>query len=232
MKSASFHRIDAAISDDRLEPYFRHVFPAGKPIAPSDYELIRCYALYMWNTALSESLYPALQAIEITLRNGIHNAVSSVFKNEYWYDSIVAEKNKRPLDRVKERLTIDKMPLTPSRIVAGLTFGFWVSLFYRSYEGILWPKLLQEVFPNIPRTLRTRRIIVKRLQLIQTLRNRVSHHEPIWHWANLTDQHQGILEAIEWLNPTILELVTPFDRFQDVHRDGLQRCEKILTSKL
>ena len=232
MKAGAINSINAAISEDRLEPYFRRVFPAGKPLTPSDEDLTICYSLYMWNTILSESLYPVLQAIEVTLRNSIHDAASNQFGDKLWFDSIIAVKDQKPLEEVKSKLTLERKPVTPGRVVAGLSFGFWVSLFWRRYDGILWPKLLSQVFPNIPRRVRTRRQILIKLDAIRKLRNRVSHHEPIWHWGALANQHQEILASIAWLNPHMLQMVTPFDRFQEVYRDGRQRCEQVVKESL
>ena len=41
--------------------------------------------LYMWNTALSESLYGPIQGLEVTLRNKIHRRFTDQF-SACWYD--------------------------------------------------------------------------------------------------------------------------------------------------
>ena len=229
MQLETFDGIRPAISEDRLEPYFRYVFPSGTPTeSEHSSKIIICYALYMWNTVLGESLYPSFQAIEVALRNSVHTSVWKAFNNEFWFESILASNEQQRLSEVKDRLLNDRKPFESSRVVAGLTFGFWVSLFDKRYEGVLWPQLLEEVFPNIPRTLRTRRNILKRLMRVLRLRNRVFHHEPIWHWKDLADQHRETLEAIEWLNPPMLSMVSLFDRFPAVHRDGRHNCEETL----
>jgi len=58
------------------------------------------------------------------------------------------------------------------------------------------------------------------MSAIRRLRNRVFHHEPIWHWQNLLQQHQDMLEAISWLDRAIADTVLLFDRFPTVYVQG------------
>ena len=41
---------------------------------------------YYWNICLCESLYPTLSAVEVALRNTIHAAISTQFK-DHWFDN-------------------------------------------------------------------------------------------------------------------------------------------------
>ena len=77
-QSKYFSELQRAVSDGRLEPYLRHS-PNG--------DVAQAFATYLWNLALCESLYPALQGIEVTLRNSIHSAASSEFGDEFWFKS-------------------------------------------------------------------------------------------------------------------------------------------------
>ena len=105
-------------------------------------------------------------------------------------------------------------------LVSGLSLGFWVSLFKGQYERILWPRLLPDVFPHAPRRLRARKGISKRVDRIRRLRNRVFHHEPVWHLPDLEEQHHLILETIGWINPAMLEMTRLLDRFDSVYTRG------------
>jgi hypothetical protein len=60
------------------------------------------------------------------------------------------------------------------------------------------------------------------------MRNRVFHHEPIWHWRDLAPQHGELWQAIEWINPAMLEMIKILDRFSEVYRQGIQPFEKAL----
>ncbi len=66
------------------------------------------FSHYAWNMALSESLYPTFQTLEITLRNSIHNAAHQYFKREGWYRDrqIIKHPNDvGALDKAKKALT-------------------------------------------------------------------------------------------------------------------------------
>ena len=199
-----------AISSERLQPYRQH---ETDPDAET-------YARYAWNIALCESLYPALNGIEIALRNGVHIAASNEFEDKYWFCHHLKPKEKRFIKETSKRLQGQKKHAVPGDFVAGLSFGFWVSLFNGSYHRGPWPRLLGSVFPFMPRQVRTPKNLLKRLERIRRLRNRVFHHEPVWHWGDLEDQHERLLETISWISPAKVRLVTMLDRFSDVYDAG------------
>ncbi len=132
------------------------------------------------------------------------------------------------IQKVRDGLTRKRKPHDPDRIIAALNFGFWTSLLDRAYERQLWPRLLAQVFPSMPRTLRTRQRLASRFNQIRRLRNRVFHHEPIWHWRDLPQQPAEILEAIRWLEPALEELADLIERFATVHTTGPKQIEQQL----
>jgi len=71
-------------------------------------------------------------------------------------------------------------------------------------------------------------MLSKRLHPVRHLRNRVFHHEPIWHWRDLVQQHNELLEAISWINPAMLEMIKVLDRFPDVRQQGVQTYERAI----
>ena len=181
--------------------------------------------------ALSEALYPTLQSVEVVLRNTIHEAARQHFGREDWFDdtTIVNHRNDIVnLTKAKETLRRTNKALEPSRIIAELGFGFWTSMLDRRYERILWPRLIHDAFPYVPRRLRTRSTLSRRFHHIRQLRNRVFHHEPVWHWKDLARRHREILEAIAWVEPDVCKLVLSIDRFNDIYRNGLRK----ISSKL
>ena len=180
------------------------------------------FAHYAWNIALSESLYPSLQILEVVLRNSIHQAVCQDCGQADWYDdgTIINIKEKDAVGKAKKTLAGMNKPIEPGRIIAELSFGFWTTLMDRRYEQILWPKLLKPCFPYMPRHLRTRKNVSGRFERIRRLRNRIFHHEPIWYWHDLEKQHQDILEAIAWIEPAARDFVAVIDKFTDVYQNG------------
>lgn len=181
--------------------------------------------------ALSESLYPSVQLLEIALRNTIHRAASQHFGRESWFDvhDVLQHNHERDaIQKAKIALTQQNKPHEAARIVAEVSFGFWTSLLDRRYEQTLWPKLLKPAFPYMPRALRTRKELSKRFHTVRQLRNRVFHHEPIWYWRDLTEQHWQILEALAWIEPAAHDLVRAMDRFPAVQDAGVEPIEKAL----
>ncbi len=213
----------ASISGERLAPYEQAIDQNEVPIS---------YARYFWNIALSESLYPGLQVLEVTLRNSIHDAISLDRGKEDWFNEVLSDQELPALAKIKKRLGSQNVPLPLGQLVANSSFGFWVTLFNRRYENILWPRLLEDVFPFIPNRVRTRKRIFGRLNHIRKLRNRIFHYEPIWKWEELPQSHNGILEVIGWINPDMLEAVKLFDRFPEVYKLGVGHYEAKLSDYL
>ena len=217
-------RLCEAISEPRIKPYRQQ---------PNGSDSLAC-GTYAWNIAMCESLYPALNCLEVVLRNSIQQAAATAFGNEFWFDCLTLNKSKDAVCRARKELQ-DKSaqkPMSAGDLVAGLNFGFWVGLFDRRYEQQLWPKLLDPVFPHIPRRLRRRKFLSIQLHQIRWLRNRIFHHEPIWNRDNLSKQHGQILDTIGWVNRDMRNLVEMLDRFPQIHARGAEAYEGDLTSTL
>lgn len=105
-------------------------------------------------------------------------------------------------------------------VIARLGFGFWTSLLSDRYEGSLWPAMARSAFRGMPRPLRSRAELSRRANEARKLRNRVSHHEPIWHWHDLVEQHVRLRQTIDWLSPAVGECVAVLDRFPAVRVPG------------
>ena len=114
---------------------------------------------------------------------------------------------------------------SPSKIIAELTLGFWVSLFNVEYERVLW-KDLRRVFPNMPKTERKRKKVAPFLNRFRTFRNRIFHHEPIsWNLERLKQIHIEMLTVMGWINKDIPLWLAPFDRFKDVCKSVEDKLE-------
>jgi hypothetical protein len=216
----SLSDLRAAVSQQRFAEYTR--------TASGDAEAI---GRYVWNGRLSEALYPALMHLEIALRNRLHSAISARYSIGPWEEvpcwldlatPILRPEEVSEVNKAKWRLRRQSKPLDVGRMVAELNFGFWNSLLDLRYERshALWPHLLKEVFPNVPRTDRKRKLISARINKIRLLRNRVFHYEPIWHWKDLDQQHEQLVEVLSWLSSDLLLITGAVDRFDDVLRTG------------
>lgn len=140
----------------------------------------------------------------------------------------VAAAKRKLLDRLKG----SRVPLTPGRLVAEMSFGFWTYLFDSDYGYVspktpgLWPRLLNDVFPNLPdpQTVpRRRRDFAVRLAAIVRLRNRAFHHEPLWKDSDLDQKHAMVVETISWMNPAVARALQELDRFGWVWQESTVR---------
>ena len=180
-----FNELRRATSNRRLLRYF-----AQSP----GIDDLQAFGAYLWNMALCESLYPALQGVEVALRNSIHQAASAAFGDDFWFRSNLMGRERETIQNLDTAIASTISPLDPGHYISECSFGFWVGLFRGDYEQALWNHLIPAVFPHAPRRLRSRSGLHARLNRIRRLRNRVFHHEPVWRLPGLQEQHQAILE--------------------------------------
>ena len=186
----------------------------------------RALARYVWNIRLAEALYPSLNNLEVALRNSLHAELTRQH-GPHWYDAPwLAGEGARKVAAAKTKLKKRKRQVTPDRIVAELTLGFWVALFYRDYEKHVWQTkgALKRVLPRVnPTNQRQVTILRPKLVRVLALRNRVFHHEPIWLQTDLLQAHTEIHEVIAWLSPHLSRLTREADRFDALFAAG-ERC--------
>jgi hypothetical protein len=193
---------------------------------------------YFWNVALCEALYPALDALEVSLRNSIHASATTAYATPFWFDQpgVLIRKHPGIVQAARDSLTYYRRPHTAGRIVAELNFGFWTGVMTGPYEQHFWKPnnyaLLRATFPHIPYKIRTRKNIYDRYNAIRFLRNRVFHFEPILDDPALQTKHQEILETIGWVSPSLRDAVELFDRFPHVNQNERQQIESKLRAWL
>lgn len=178
------------------------------------------------NIVVCESLYPLLHLLELVLRNRVHDAFRAHFGCEDWFrQPWLKEQERKQLEKAENDLRVHGKPSRPDDIVAALTFGFWCALFNRRYESShgrgLWPHLLKVVIPRAPRYARTREQLQSRLEKARRVRNRVFHHEPLAHWADLASTYDDLVELLGWFSPEARHHLTHICRFKQVWADVL-----------
>jgi Abi-like protein len=193
--------LEKAISSERIGTYLRAC--GGNFLA--------AIQMYEKNTDLSEALYGVLQALEITLRNSMHRELTSHFGVASWFDQIaLLRAEAAALGRAKKSLRRAGRPQTPGRIVAELSFGFWVGLTSRPYSQKTWIPCLHKAFPFKRLAHRTAN---NRLEEIRRIRNRIAHHEPIMQ-PSLADIYRKIVETLEWVCPETALWMRETTRFE------------------
>lgn len=176
--------------------------------------------MYERNTELSEALYGVTQGLEVALRNAIHGIMTTRIGSPAWYDHIgLDEPERKSIDDAKDKILDKPQPVTPGRVVAELTFGFWVKLTAGPYEKLLWVPYLNRIFPiKIRRT-----TLHGRLVEIKTLRNRIAHHERIVGKRDLPQDYRDTLEAIGWISSPIRAWVEHTNCFEERYAKKLTR---------
>lgn len=143
--------------------------------------------LYYYNAKLSQALYMNIQIWEITLRNRLNAFLCWKYGQAWPHDEARAVRalqrnDKERLKETKSRLKLPKgaKVLPTDAIVADLSAGFWVSLLTKSYDvPFVWRHNLARVFPHQPAL--TRQSASEICAGLLDLRNRIAHHEPVYH---------------------------------------------------
>ncbi len=174
------------ISDQRLTKYLEE----------SDHDLDRSIDLYENNMRLSEAFYLPLQHLEVCLRNKLNECISDHYGCDWLVQQTQIPLNdfsRRMINQAKESATEN-----PSHgdVVAELKFAFWVGLISRGYDQTLWRSCLHSCFQNMDN--KRRSIVHGRLNAIRRFRNRVAHHEPIFH-LDCGLRYTELQEAISWM---------------------------------
>lgn len=212
--------LDKIFSTKRMEKYFASHLDSEE----------RALTHYYCNIAISESLYTSISIYEVALRNSIERELITCFGRENWYTILSTTPGLETLNKhittAIQQISARGEVFTPSKLIAELTLGFWVSLFNRRYERILW-KDLRRAFPYMPKKIRQRQNIASRLNNFRKFRNRIFHHEPIcWSLDAVQQYHDEMLDVMGWLNQEIPTLIKPLDRFDTVMKSVRERLDR------
>ena len=196
--------LEVSFSPERMRTYLN--------AAGGDRE--KAFHLYAWNTATSAAFYGPLQGLEVALRNAIYRQLAGCY-GAAWYDNPAAGLDAGCLERIanaKKEVARAGHAVGPPRIVAALSFGFWISLLgsggrinlagHRAdYEKTLWRPALRGAFPHHVAPLK-RKQAHGPLDYLRTFRNRIAHQEPIF-GRHLSRDHQRILDVTGWISPMV-----------------------------
>lgn len=196
----------------RLETYYK-LFDGNKSKAIEYYQL---------NTKISESFYPLLSNLEITLRNSIHKSFSVRFGSENWFENVIFQELTDQINIAKSKIIKNKQLLTSDKIVAELTFGFWTSLFNKQYAILFW-KPLMYAFKELDIALKHRDKIAFKLNHIRKFRNRIFHYEPISNdLVALKINHNNIIHILNWLDKDLVAWTLSNETFGILYDNAIQ----------
>ena len=183
----------------------------------------RTMKLYDSNLRVSQAFYPILNLLETFLRNCINEKLSLHFGDSAW---IINEKNGFMSDHslspdfwIKNQIIKSENntrgTITPGKIIAEQTFGFWTCLFEPKHYRLIAGHVIH-CFPNKP-SYANRVYLANALKDIRAFRNRIYHNEAIC-FNNITidfthaqDIKTKIYNLLEWMDADLSDYVRQFD---------------------
>lgn len=177
---------------------------------------------YQCNIELAESFYPCLSVLEVALRNALCRELVTMTGREDWYTTFFCipglSNLTKYITKASKQISGRREIVTPSKIVAELTLGFWVSLLNVEYEVLLW-KHLRRAFPYMPKQLRQRKNVSTPLNSFRLFRNRVFHNESIcWNMKRITEIHNELYLLMGWINKDLPGWVATIDRVEETKK--------------
>ena len=188
--------IRAALSIPRTDTYVRAT--AG--------DTARAVSLYGWNARVSAALMLPAHFAEVTTRNAVSEALTTVYGANWPWNSTFVNSLPTPGGRTfkprRELQAVAAREPTTGKVIAELKFAFWQHMFTSRYDVRLWAPHIMTLFPHaagltVP-VLRAR--IHDDLDTIRALRNRIAHHEPVI-TRNLGDDLACMLDLVELRSP-------------------------------
>ncbi len=177
--------------------------------------------LYEYNVQLSEVLYGLLHGLEVAVRNAEHHALAASYGTPTWYD--FAPLSQYWKDQLANAKAKPGAAGNPGKVMAELTFGFWIDLLHNGNHRSLWVgRKLNKAFPNARLQMG---VIHQRLKAVQLLRNRISHHEPVltasnklYNGAATLLELPEVLECVEWVCAETAQWIKANFRYADAER--------------
>lgn len=180
--------------------------------------------LYKYNIQACQALYPVISVLEVALRNSVDREMCKHFRDNNWLLTrradfadhpnliyIDSKGIKRPdrffaqkLQKAENKLISNGTTISHVKLLAELTFGFWVKFFDTNPIKILKGAPLQ-AFTNKPGVKLAK--VHSHLNAIVNLRNRIAHSEPICFnrhgklcLQTMRDYHFNIEDGLRWID--------------------------------
>lgn len=212
-----------------------------KYILACNSDIYKALNLYKYNIQASQALYPIISILEIALRNCIDGALMKFYEDNNWLinkrnhfanNPLLIYTNKKgakvqdyffsdKLKKAEDKLKFRNIPLTHGKLLAELTFGFWVK-FYNSNSIKILKGVPLNGFKNKPSM--NVGSLNSHLNSIVNVRNRISHSEPICFnkkgqlcLISLKSYETDILEAIRWIDNDLYDWAKKINFFPLVY---------------
>ncbi|CAG2141480.1 Abi family protein [Cupriavidus plantarum] len=189
----------------------------GKYLGAAKQDLSHAVRLYVANAKISAAIMTDLHYVEIALRNKFDAELAAQYGGDWFkvtkFLALMDVQMRAQLVQAQRSSTKHwprDVAIPPGKIIAELPFGFWPRLLAPRLEHSLWTPCLHRAFK--PQKAPKRARLKLQLEELRQLRNRVAHHEPIFH-LNLPVAHDLIVQVGRLLCPAtagVMETMSTF----------------------
>jgi hypothetical protein len=202
----NYTQLEAFLSSPRLLKY--------QNAAASNDDAI---SLYLFNLEVAQAFLPLISTFEVCLRNQIFASIERNFNDPTWLLNLSRyTKSTFLLSELATATRKAGSAADSNKITSSLAFGFWVAFFeeriYKDFNGSQ-----MRAFPYLKRGA-NRQIIHEQLIIIKSLRNRISHAEPLLfdHTGQvsknkLLDVHAEIYQLLGYMDRNLIPWFRSFD---------------------
>ena len=150
----------------------------------------KAMTLYRYNIQISQEMFTIVSCFEVALRNAIDRKLTDNLGENWLRDSILPDGvfTEPILRKTRDIIAFAHRKLTQShsyshpKLLAEMEFGIWKYMFSPIQYRVTGRNLLA-IFPNKPRSSRemqyNQTYIFNELDKVNSLRNRIAHHETI-----------------------------------------------------
>ncbi len=150
----------------------------------------KAMTLYRYNLQISQEMFTIVSCFEVALRNAIDRKLTDNLGENWLRDSILPDGvfTEPILRKTRDIIAFAHRKLTQShsyshpKLLAEMEFGIWKYMFSPIQYRVTGRNLLA-IFPNKPRSSRemqyNQTYIFNELDKVNSLRNRIAHHETI-----------------------------------------------------
>lgn len=195
--------------------------------------------LYRQNIILAEEMFGVINMFEIALRNAIDHYYSAQYGTD-WLKDAIAEGGRLDNGRCGKTKSIISYAFThkvgeenytKEALLSECEFGVWRYMF-ASHPFQAMGSILMDIFPNRPEVVNGKpcnaQYVFEELGKINTMRNRIAHHEPICFHAgqNLKESrqvryiHYRICTLLQWMGIDSTGLLWGIDHVEN-------ECQKL-----
>ena len=204
-----YNEFEDTISPERMQ---RYVLACGN-------DTRRAMTLYRYNLKLSQEMFTLISCFEVSLRNKINKEMVANFGNDWLRDFILpggrfdtdprVDGTRKIIKKAYEGL-IRSHNYSHTKLLAEMEFGVWKFMF-NNVQYRIANRCLLNIFPNKPTSTAQHQydntFVFNDLNVTNTIRNRIAHHEAICFGNPVCIDTQGVLDCyarimrlFHWMN--------------------------------